>query len=132
MKKIILLFLIIMPLKLYAEWIYVGISGGALGLGQGDKAYIWKFYSKIENDGISFKLLTSYNTPFKNDYSQYEHSGVQTLDVFCNRPHRVMIGDIEGFSGKMGTGSLGSEKVGLWITVPDDSIYKEAINMICE
>ena len=72
--------------------------------------------------------MFDYKIPDKHGYS-----AVQEEFVYCGRPHRIMLGDTESFSQKMGKGkSTGKEQGGWWITIADDSVFRKAVNMICK
>lgn len=131
MKNFIVLFIFLfLPSLLFASdtpnknnWIFVGNSNTT-----NDDIYIMRTY---EIDGVErkFTFLTNYSSTMGVEKSAIAYDNV----TFCDRPHRVMIGDIEGFTGKSGTGkSLGTESNAWWITVPDDSILRTMINMVCK
>ena len=126
--KFLTSFALIFTLQINAEWIFVDESNGIAGIGKGDNVYIWKTYTTGEDGMKEFKLLFDYKIPDKHGYS-----AVQEEFVYCGRPHRIMLGDTESFSQKMGKGkSTGKEQGGWWITIADDSVFRKAVNMICK
>jgi len=126
--KYLIIALLALPLSLKAEWIFVDESGGVGDLGAGDSVYIWKTYTTDKDGFKELKLLHDYKIPMGNENS----STIEVL-VHCDRPHRMMLGDMEGFNGKMGNGySLGKEKNAMWMTFNQGSTYRKVSNMVCK
>ena len=123
---LILLFMVSFSLK--AEWIFVDESSGLGGVGAGDRVYIWKTYTTNKDGFKELKLLHDYDYPMGN-----EKSGSLKVLVHCDRPHRMMLGDSEGFSEKMGRGySLGVEKGAWWMTFEKGTVYRKVSDMVCK
>ena len=124
--KISLFLLIIFSQSIYAEWKYIGISGGTGGLGKGDQFYVWNNIQK-DGDKRTFPMLINYEVPFNG-----EKSSVTEVTTFCKRSHRAMLGDSEGFSKKFAKGnSLGIEENAYWLTLPPGSILKKTTDYVC-
>jgi len=124
--KISLFFTIIFSQNIFAEWKYMGISEGLAGEGKGDELYIWNNIKK-DGDKRTFPMLINYKIPLNG-----ERSSVTEVVTFCERPHRAMLGDSEGFSKKFAKGqSFGVEKGGWWLTLPSRSILRKTVDFAC-
>lgn len=128
MKKFFLISLTMLSLNITAEWIFVDESKGILGVAKGSNLYVWKYYETDDSGMRNFKILTNYKRIVSN-----EASSVANWGVFCDRPHRLFLEDFEGFSEKNGKGSsvYVEENVAYWLTVPDDSVLRKSVNMVC-
>ena len=112
---------------LWAEWIFVDESSGLGGVGEGDRIFIWKTYTTDKDGFKELRVLHDYKVSMSN-----ERSGVIKVLVHCDRPHRMMLGDNEGFTGKMASGnSLGIEKGGWWMTFEKGTTYRKISDMVC-
>lgn len=111
-----------------AEWVFVDESEGVLGVAKGSNLYVWKYYNTDDSGMRNFKILTNFKKIVAN-----EASSIAKWGVYCNRPHRLYLQDVEGFNEKNGKGRSVylEENVAYWITVPDDSVLRKSINMVC-
>jgi len=129
-KILILVKILLIPFFLNAsdtpttkKWVYVATNESTY-----DKFYIMRSY-EIKGEQRTFTFLIDWYDTKGGERSAISYNNV----THCNRPHRVMLGDTEGFTGKQGTGrSLGIESGAFWETIPDDSILRGMVNMVCK
>lgn len=129
MKKVVFIPLILLSLNISAEWVFVDESKGVLGVGKDSELYVWKYYETDDSGMRNFKILTNFKRTIAN-----EASSVADWGVFCDRPHRVFITNLEGFSEKNAKGRSVyiEENIATWMSLNDDSTLRVAVNMVCK
>ena len=143
MRKLAILSLMLLPINVYAEWVFVAEStGDAQGRGKGDITYLWTKYYQDQTKGIDyreFKILIKHKDPLYVSRAQKRaglkgdvyKSSIAYVEVYCNQPKKIFMGKTEYYQGIMGTDMQDSFDYNQWIDIPSYTPAAIAVRKVC-